>query len=111
MITVGLHRTAGRPDTADQVIPRDREWGKSGADELVSGGPERGSGCPSASRESLQDRGFHVLCCHGNLVVVLAVASSRAVAANLPTPMSTAGKRLYVKPDALARDPSKTGDL
>ena len=80
MITVGLHRTAGRPDTADQVIPRDREWGKSGADELVSGGPERGSGCPSVSKESPQGRGFGVFCCHGNLVVVLDVGGSNPLA-------------------------------
>jgi hypothetical protein len=73
---------------------RDREWGKSGADELVSGGPEQESGCPSVSKESLIDRGDRVFCCLGSLVVVLDVARSNSrnpTASTVPWQTRSAG--------------------
>ena len=56
---------------------------------MVLGGPERGSGCPSDSKESLQDRGFYVFCCHANLVVVLDVVASNPIAHPIETALSS----------------------
>jgi hypothetical protein len=68
-----------RPDAADRD-DRDREWGKSGAGEMVSSGSERQREGSSVGKESLLDRGFGVFCCHGNLVVVLEVVGSNPIA-------------------------------
>ena len=37
-------------------------------------------GCAADTKESLQDRGFYVFCCHANLVVVLDVGGSNPLA-------------------------------